>query len=151
VLRRPGWAFTAGVPIFAFTRLAIQQWVRPTLITPTTLTNTSGFSFNLTTNNWVLHEGILPTGVTDPASSQTWTATPPKALQACVSAGKDQASPNCNAFQAHCAQPAHVHFVIQFQPDSRYWALQGAETGIFVAMAVLLIAVTTIAVRKQAA
>jgi hypothetical protein len=52
------------------------------------------------------------------------------------------------AADAHCAALAHVHYVMQFQPASHYWALQGAETAIFAGIAVLLLGVTVIAVRK---
>jgi hypothetical protein len=46
---------------------------------------------------------------------------------------------------------AHIHYIFQFQPESHYWALQGTETAIFLGMALLLLGVTVIAVRKWTA
>ena len=52
---------------------------------------------------------------------------------------------------AHCAVVAHIHYVFQYQPESHYWALQGAEMAIFLGMALLLLGVTVIAVRRWTA
>jgi hypothetical protein len=46
---------------------------------------------------------------------------------------------------------AHIHYVFQYQPESHYWALQGAEMAIFLGMALLLLGVTVIAVRRWTA
>jgi hypothetical protein len=41
------------------------------------------------------------------------------------------------------------HVIITYQPAGRYWAFQGIETGIFVFLAAVLIAVTAIAVLRR--
>ena len=38
---------------------------------------------------------------------------------------------------------------ISYQPISRYWAFQGIETGIYLAVAAALIAITFYAVRRR--
>jgi hypothetical protein len=46
--------------------------------------------------------------------------------------------------------PAHgYHGLITYQPAGRYWASQGIETGIFVLLAAVLVAVTAIAVLRR--
>jgi hypothetical protein len=47
-----------------------------------------------------------------------------------------------------CAARAHLHFVLEYQPESHYWALQGAETAVYAALAVALAAATVTAVRR---
>lgn len=147
LLRRPGWAFAAGIPIFIFVRLAIREWVRPSLVAPKTVSSLSGFPFRTITNSWLLNAGILPTGRSVPVAGQTWTLRPPAQLSSCIEAVKAQTSASFDAAQARCASLAHVHYVIQFQPANHYWALQGTESAIFLAMALLLLAVTVFAVR----
>lgn len=34
---------------------------------------------------------------------------------------------------AGCAKAAHLHFVIQYQPVARYWALQGVDSALLAA------------------
>jgi hypothetical protein len=50
---------------------------------------------------------------------------------------------------ARCLARDHLHFVFEYQPESHYWALQGAKTAIYAAMALALAAVTVAAVRRQ--
>ncbi len=148
VIRKPGWAFASGVAVFVFARLAIQQWVRPALVASATVSSLNGFSMNAVTNGWLLNEGILPTGQTFPSLGATWDARPPARLSSCLDAVKAHSAAGYSAAEAHCATLAHVHYVIQYQPASHYWALQGAETAIFLGMAFALLAVAAIAVRQ---
>jgi hypothetical protein len=39
--------------------------------------------------------------------------------------------------------------LVKFQPASRYWTFQWIETGIYVALAALLVALAVIAVRRR--
>ncbi|HEX6451061.1 MAG TPA: hypothetical protein VF060_16545 [Trebonia sp.] len=48
-----------------------------------------------------------------------------------------------------CATAHHVQAFITYQPTSRYWAFQGIETGIFLALAATLIAVTFIGISRR--
>jgi ABC-type transport system involved in multi-copper enzyme maturation permease subunit len=48
-----------------------------------------------------------------------------------------------------CATAHHVLAYITYQPASRYWAFQGIETGVFVALAAALLALTFIVVRRR--
>ena len=48
-----------------------------------------------------------------------------------------------------CLQQAGYRQFISYQPISRYWAFQGIETGIYLAVAAALIAITFYAVRRR--
>jgi hypothetical protein len=51
----------------------------------------------------------------------------------------------CLSQHAHfgsCLASHGFHQVLTYQPASRFWAFQGIETGIFVALAAILVAVT---------
>ena len=48
----------------------------------------------------------------------------------------------------HCASTAHLQLIVQYQPESHYWGLQGAETAILLVMMMFLVAVTFVAVRR---
>jgi hypothetical protein len=48
-----------------------------------------------------------------------------------------------------CAAAHHVLAYITYQPASRYWAFQGIETGIFVALAAALIAAAFVVISRR--
>jgi hypothetical protein len=48
-----------------------------------------------------------------------------------------------------CAAAHHIQAFITYQPASRYWAFQGIETGIFVLLAAVVIAVAFAVVRRR--
>jgi hypothetical protein len=145
IIRRPGWAFAAGVPVFAAARLLVEDWIRPHLVAPVSYANLTMVTPQAVWNGWVLNSGLLPAGRTSPAPGQTWSMTAPARFYSCT--GQAQT----NAGVARCAIQARVHYVIQFQPDSHYWALQGAETAIFAALAMALLSVTVLVVRRWSA
>jgi hypothetical protein len=47
-----------------------------------------------------------------------------------------------------CIAQNKLHYVIQYQPMTHFWALQGAESAIFVAAAIVLLGITVVAVRR---
>lgn len=138
MIHRPGWAFAAGVPIFALVRLLVGA-VRSTLVSSVSLVQPVQGS---EPNGWVLHYGYLPFGRTTPAAGRTWSTL---SHQAGVCFSRVSSS----AGEAHCALVAHLHWVWQYQPESHYWSLQWAETAIFVGAAIACLAATLVAVRCQ--
>lgn len=56
-----------------------------------------------------------------------------------------------NAAVRRCADSFHLHTIVTYQPESRYWALQWTEAAIFVVAAVALVAVSLWWVRKRIA
>jgi hypothetical protein len=145
IIRRPGWAFAVGVPVFAACRLLVEDRIRPHLVAPAIYANLTGIPSQAVWNGWVLNYGLLPAGRTSPAPGQSWSAAPPAGFYSCAN------RPKTDGDLARCEVQAHVHYVIQFQPDSHYWALQGAETAIFAVLAVALLAVTVTIVRRWTA
>jgi len=139
MIHRPGWAFSAGVPIFALVRLLVGA-VRSTLVSPVSLVEPLQGS---EPNGWVLQFGYLPIGRTTPAAGRTWSSLLSHQADACFSRASSSAG------EAHCALVAHLHWVWQYQPESHYWSLQWAETAIFVGVALACLAATLVVVRRQ--
>lgn len=139
MIHRPGWAFAAGVPVFALARLLVGA-VRSTLVSPVSLVEPFQGS---EPNGWVLNFGYLPFGRTTPGAGRTWSTLSHQVL-ACFhrvsSAGEE-----------HCALVAHLHWVWQYQPESHYWSLQWAETAIFLGAAIACMVATLVAVHRQQA
>jgi hypothetical protein len=50
---------------------------------------------------------------------------------------------------ASCLQHAGFRSFTTFQPADRFWAFQGIETGIFVAIALVLLAVTYVVITRR--
>ena len=144
VIRRPGWAFAVGLPIFAAARIIVQDWVRPHLVAPAIFTNLTEMSSSAVDNGLQLNIALLPAGLTSPPPGKTWTWwDSTKSYETC------QNRPNLtNAGDAHCALLAHVHYVFQYQPESHYWPLQGMETAIFLGLGTVLLGLTVIKVKR---
>ena len=138
VIRRPGWAFAAGVPLFTAARLLIDG-LRPVLVPPATASYPAQPATE--PGGWVLNAAYLPLGRTSPAPGQTW-ASPWDRLGGCFY--RTQPQPALD----RCAARAHLHFVFEYQPASHYWALQGTETAVYAALALALAAATVAAVRR---
>jgi hypothetical protein len=141
LIRRSGWAFAACVPIFALVRIGIRFYVRPGLIPPSTVT--LGAYASVANNDWSLNAGFVPLGLSSPAPGETWSSN-------------DMVIHNCQGFgaqkQAHgaayCEKLNHLHYVVQFQPSGHFWALQAAESAIFLVLAGILLGLTVLAVRR---
>jgi hypothetical protein len=69
----------------------------------------------------------------------------PRACQSLANSASQSASNAAN----RCLDAAGYHSYLIYQPMSRYWAFQGIETGIYVAVAAALIAVTFYVVRHR--
>ena len=146
VIRRPGWAFALGLPIFVAARLAVQEWLRPHFVAPAIFANLGGQSPSTLAldRGWILHDALLPANRLSPPPGRTWAWSDyTKSWKACF--GK----PNITvAGQAHCTLLSHLHFVFVYQPDSHYWALQGIETAIFLGLGLLLLGLTVIKIKR---
>lgn len=146
VLRRPGWAFAAGVPFVAVARLVVRSDLRAHLVAPVVVSNLRGVLSNKLDHAWVLVGGIVPDGRTSPPPGSTWGTSSP-GLTACVSASKGRVP----TAWSHCMVANHLHYVFRYQPERHYWALQGLEAGLFVAASLVLLALVVLAVRRIAA
>ena len=143
IIRRPGWAFAVGLPIFAAARIVV-QWFRPHLVAPAIYTSLLERASSAVNKGWILNFALVPANRTSPAPGKTWS-------QWVFSPGFDACrdKPNISsASEAHCAVLAHVHYVFQYQPVGHYWALQGIETAIFLGLGVLLLGFTIIKIKR---
>lgn len=141
LIRRTGWAFAAGVAIYGAGRLIIREYVRPRLVSPSTVTvNPDGV---YVVNGWTLQSGYLPLGRSSPAAGQTWQSGS-ELIANCTRTLKEFSQSGTD----HCITQNKLHFVVQYQPESHFWALQGAESAIFVGASLVLLAITALAVQR---
>jgi hypothetical protein len=151
LIRRTLPAMAITVVMFTFLRLVVGQDFRSHYLTPLTRT----FSF--------LHPPRLPTGSYWLVSSGVVGARGPVPAPGGphlniegVSINPASLPPACRSlvFQHptnffSCLTARGYHGFISYQPASRYWAFQGIETGIFVLLAAVLIAVAAIVVLRR--
>ena len=142
IIRRPGWAFAAGLPIFVAVRLYVQG-LRNHLVAPAIYTSLLEKSSAAVTNGWQLNMALLPANRTSPPPGRTW-----RWWDASRAFDKCGAVVTTNAKSMHCAVLAHVHYVFQYQPEGHYWPLQGVETLIFLALGGVLLGITVIKVKR---
>jgi len=139
LVRRTGWAFAIGVPVFAAFRYLERSFVRSALVPPVEMSKIQVAP----SNNWVLNQGYLPLGQSSPGRGITWQ-TKNASISRCTNPGGGKATVSVQ----HCESLLKLHFVVQMQPGNHYWLLQLAEAGVFVAAACALLALTVVAVRR---
>jgi hypothetical protein len=143
LIRRSGWAFAACVPIFALVRAGVRLYIRPGLVSPATASVSASTSVG--NNDWFLNAGFVPLGRSNPAPGQTWSSND-SIIQNCQNFAPGAQKPAHGA--TYCEKLNHLHYVVQFQPASHFWALQGAESGVFLVLAGILLGLTVLAVRR---
>lgn len=143
LIRRTIPAMAITLAIFAAIQIAMPIWIRPHLITP--LHATSAFNpADLTQFSQSENGSGGSLTVADAVHIPgAWVLS----NQTITSAGHvftGPATPVCqqsNAGMEQCAAslvPLHLRQVVIYQPASRYWPLQWYETGIFLALALVL-------------
>jgi len=142
LIRRAGWAFAASIPLYIGARLFVQDFLRPTLVSPVirVISPNSGPPALA----WIVRSGFVPVGRSSPAPGQAWNSYLVRVVncQGANGIGKPEHS------WKFCEALYHVHDVVQFQPDSHFWALQAWESAIFVGAAIVLLGVTVAAVKR---
>ncbi|MDA8366103.1 MAG: hypothetical protein M0Z62_03985 [Actinomycetota bacterium] len=105
-------------------------------------------------HGWILGYGWVPAGRTTPLPGHSWYSSFRPAT------GSDIVGVRCpvvtpsgsrSSFSVHsdCSNPAHLHFVVNFQPLSHYWLLQAGEAGIFLAGAIAFVALAAFLLRRS--
>jgi len=141
LIHRTGWAFAAGVVLFAAFRFIVRLFVRPVLIPPVTTT----VAPTAPSNAWVLNEGFVPLGRASPAPGRSWQSAN-DVIAGCTNRVGRSARPVHTIQQ--CAALHKLHYVFQLQPGGHYWALQAAESAVFLAASCVLFALTVLAVQR---
>ena len=142
----PAMALTLAV--FAVIQVVMPLWVRPQLFPPdhavTTFSSFTGVdvpiengTFTLIPSGWDSQpEGwVLSSGAVNTAGRQI-SAVPPACMQVAgmqVTGGKANHPALLDCLAGH-----GIRVAVTYQPASRYWAFQGTETAIYVALALAL-------------
>jgi hypothetical protein len=150
LLRRTGWAVLLGLPLFAAFRLLVRSQIRAHLA-PVSTANILPYGYQAPYSGWDLHSGFVPVGRMSPAPGQSWQAGDPTYFNCIAKLGGNQFTGLSSTYQSDaklCMASHKIHLVVQYQPSNHFWVLQSAETAIFIAVAVMLTAVTVLAVRR---
>jgi hypothetical protein len=136
LIRRTLPAMAVALAAVAIVQLFWPTFVRPHLIPPTTATTT--VSVNLS-DAIMGHNGQLTVPVTNMPgawiiSNQTITPSGRVFVLPDIPACQTGTQQQCSAWLA----TQHLRRLITYQPASRFWAFQGYETAIFLALAVAL-------------
>jgi hypothetical protein len=132
VLRRLLPALAVTLAAFVAVRLLMLSYVRPHFATPLTITGPFGPTPDLPSGSWVLSQGALLHG---------------KAFNGQVNVPRT--CENSEDRITQCLADMGLKSVAKYQPASRYWSFQWIESGIFIALAAVLIVVTVLVVRRR--
>jgi hypothetical protein len=148
LIRRTLPAIAITLVGFIGMRLAIAQWVRPHYMHAITVLYSFSGNYTPSGAHWQVSYGVVSkTGqLIYPQNGADFAGVPmsyvPASCQALMNRG------NANAATS-CVQAAGFRNFITYQPANRYWAFQSIETGIFVFLAALLIAVMFLVLRRH--
>jgi len=149
LMRRTVPAIGITVAGYIAVRIAVTQWLRPHYLSA--VTHVYGLTQNWVPTGvaWQFAQGIItPDGRkltqvdgTD-VSGNVQVSMVPAACHPLL----NQRNPGP---VLSCMQSAGFRQFVTYQPADRYWAFQGIEAGIFVALAAALVAVTFVLVRRR--
>ena len=162
VLRRTLPAIAIVIGGFIGMRLWISQDLRMHFMAPVTTYYSVTGNFNPTAGSAILNGGLVDkagqvvtgssgnvmTVMIDGAPSTSLPAACQRLIPASANGPNGPSGATLNAVYG-CLQKAGYRQFISYQPISRYWAFQGIETGIYLAVAAALIAITFYAVRRR--
>jgi hypothetical protein len=142
LLRRTLPAIGITLAGYIAVRALIDQWVRPHYLSAVTHVYALTQNWAPTGAAWQLAAGVVTPGGRM-LTMQDGSDIAPNVMSNWVPAGCQSAVGRGNPGAVlSCMQSAGFRQFVTFQPADRYWAFQGIETGIFVALAAVLIAVT---------
>ena len=150
LIRRTVPAMAVTLAIFAALQIAMPLWIRPNLLpashTTTAITNDTTlnlykggsphkFTYTLAADGGLPGQPeawIRSSGATDSTGHPVSTVLPSACSPAASSGGPGPGLAKCLASQG-------IRLGVTYQPASRYWPLQGAETGIYLVLSLALI------------
>lgn len=150
----PALAVTLGG--FVAVRLVINSFVRQHYMAAVTLYHAPLGAVNLPGSAWILARGLIsksgqvvPTGGGGPTVNGVPISAFPASCQSLMYRGPASVVKAGLRAAAGCLRSQGFRGYTTYQPSSRFWAFQGIETGIFVLLALALLAVTFAAVRRR--
>jgi hypothetical protein len=159
VLRRTLPAIAIVIGGFIGMRLWISQGLRMHFMSPVTTFYGAAANFNppagsLNVGGGLVNQagqvvtGSLSNVMIDGVPSTSLPAACQQLIPASANGPNGPSGTTLNAVYG-CLQKAGYRQFLTYQPISRYWAFQGIETGIYLAVAAALIAITFYAVRRR--
>ena len=149
LVHRTGWAILVGIPLYGLVRFLVRLDVRSHLA-PVAVSSFPPFGApTAVQTGWLLNAGFVPLGRTSPAPGQAWHPWS-DVIDRCVAQSETGSTTYVQnqIITQHCLSLHRLHYVVQYQPSSHFWALQTAETAIFIGAAILLLGVAVVAVRR---
>jgi hypothetical protein len=142
LLRRVLPAMVATLAVFIAVRVVVALWLRPHYMSAVTVFYKVRSGFTPPGAFWQIASGVLgPDGqqINQSTDMNVIAGVPGNYLPAsCDAAGQGPAAPPASCMQAL----GHFRGFLTYQPAGRYWTFQGIETGLFVLLAALLLAVS---------
>ena len=143
----PAMAVTLGGFIAA--RVAVTLWLRPHYLSPVTAVRDLTAQIKLTGSYWLITQGARnPAGLLM-AGPQDQTAAFGVPVSSLPRACTGLANPTGGVTSSCQAALTGFRSFVTYQPASRFWPFQGIETGVFMALAAILLAVTAVALIRR--
>jgi ABC-type transport system involved in multi-copper enzyme maturation permease subunit len=155
LLRRTLPAIALVIGGFIGVRLFISQYVRQHFMTAVTTYYNPLANYSPPGSAWVLAQGVVDKNgqVYSGGNAPQVNGVPVTALPASCRSLLFRDPTTLVKAQVHqaaaCARASGYRGFTTYQPASRFWAFQGIETGIFLALAALLVAVTFVVVSRR--
>jgi ABC-type transport system involved in multi-copper enzyme maturation permease subunit len=150
LLRRTLPALAVTVAGFVAVRVVITLWLRSHYLSAVTVTFNVLSDYSPKGAYWRLASGVIgPNGqqIPQPNNTPYLDGIPQADLPGACS---KLAGPNGGNPTPACAQAlSHFHAYLTYQPGDRFWAFQGIEAGIFLALAAALIMVTAVTLLRR--
>lgn len=153
----PAMAVTLGG--FVGVRVAVLLWLRPHYMSAVTLTRGVLSPIKLTGSYWLIHTGafnpagqaISANGNVGPVFDGIPVSSLPSACAGLANGGQITPSTSTGGVMTSACRAAlsGYHSFVTYQPASRFWAFQGIETGVFVALAAILLTVTAVVLIRR--
>jgi hypothetical protein len=143
LLRRTLPALAVTLAGFAAVRVATSQWLRLHYMTPVTVYYKLTAPFVPAGSYLGVSQGVVGANGKLPASSPGANAVGADGVPVPAACQQFMGRTNANLHAVLSCMSAHGYRgYVTYQPASRFWAFQGIETGIFVVLAAVLLAVT---------
>jgi hypothetical protein len=149
LIRRVLPAMAVTLAGFIGVRVVVALWLRPHYLSAVTVFYKATSGFNPPGAFWQIAQGVVgPNGqaLAQPNNTPFVDGVPITALPgSCAPVANGPGNPTGSCLQAL----SHFRAYLTYQPADRFWTFQGIETGIFLALAFVLIAVTAVVLLRR--
>jgi hypothetical protein len=151
LMRRVLPAMAVTLAGFIGVRVAVALWLRPHYMTAVTVFYKATSGFTPPGAYWQIAQGVVgPNGqaIAQPNNMPYIDGVPVTALPGSCAAVANSAGP-VNPTGSCVQALSRFRAFLTYQPADRFWTFQGIETGIFLALAFALIAVTAVVLLRR--